>query len=83
MDSYLAAIITALTRFFFCLLACVLLLKIGRRSLGIFSAIGTSLASLVLVAYTSIRKEESDMDVSPFSKVSLPEGSLAVSYTAA
>lgn len=62
VDSYLAAIITALTRFLFCLLACVLLLKIGRRSLAIFSAIGTSLASLVLVAYTLIRKEESDMD---------------------
>lgn len=62
MDSYLAAIITALTRFFFCLLACILLLKIGRRSLGIFSAIGTSLASLVLVAYTMIKEEESDMD---------------------
>ncbi|KAF7391381.1 hypothetical protein HZH66_009861 [Vespula vulgaris] len=62
VDSYLAAIITALTRFLFCLLACVLLLKIGRRSLAIFSAIGTSLASLVLVAYTLIRKEESDVD---------------------
>ncbi|XP_047354532.1 facilitated trehalose transporter Tret1-2 homolog [Vespa velutina] len=62
VDSYVAAIITALTRFFFSLLACVLLLKIGRRSLGIFSAIGTSLASLVLVAYTSLKSEESDMD---------------------
>lgn len=70
MDSYLAAIITALTRFLFCLLACVLLLKIGRRSLAIFSAIGTSLASLVLVAYTLIRKEESDVDVSPFVELS-------------
>ncbi|KAK2586490.1 hypothetical protein KPH14_011388 [Odynerus spinipes] len=62
MDSYLAAIITAFVRFFFCLLACVLLLKMRRRSLGMFSAIGTSLASLVLAAYTSIKKEESDMD---------------------
>ncbi|XP_035738913.1 facilitated trehalose transporter Tret1-2 homolog [Vespa mandarinia] len=62
VDSYVAAIITALTRFFFSLLACVLLLKIGRRSLGIFSAIGTSLASLVLVAYTLLKSEESDMD---------------------
>ncbi|XP_046826090.1 facilitated trehalose transporter Tret1-2 homolog [Vespa crabro] len=62
VDSYVAAIITALTRFFFSLLACVLLLKIGRRSLGIFSAIGTSLASLVLVAYTLLKSEKSDMD---------------------
>ncbi|XP_015180778.1 PREDICTED: facilitated trehalose transporter Tret1-2 homolog [Polistes dominula] len=62
MDSYSAAIITALTRFFFSLLACFLFLKIGRRSLGIFSAIGTSLASFVLVAYTLIKTEESAMD---------------------
>ncbi|KAI4498877.1 hypothetical protein M0802_006052 [Mischocyttarus mexicanus] len=62
IDSYLAAIITALTRFFFCLLACILLLKIGRRSLGIFSAIGMSLASLILVTYTLVKEEESDMD---------------------
>lgn len=62
VDSYIAAIVTAFVRFLFCVLACILILKMGRRTLGMFSAIGTSLASLILAAYTCIKTEESDMD---------------------
>lgn len=59
---YLAAVVTAIIRFLFCLLTCVLLLKMGRRSLGILSALGTALSSLVLAGYMLAKKEESYVD---------------------
>lgn len=64
MDNYLAAVVTAVIRFIFSLVSCVLLLKMGRRTLGILSALGTSLASLVLAGYMIARKEEVSVDVS-------------------
>ncbi|KAH0947725.1 hypothetical protein HN011_011832 [Eciton burchellii] len=51
VDNYLAAVVTAVIRLIFSLVACVLLLKMGRRALGIVSALGTSLASLALAGY--------------------------------
>lgn len=63
IDSYLAAVITAVIRLIFSLVSCILLLKMGRRAIGIVSALGTSLASLVLAGYLFAKKEDSSMDV--------------------
>ncbi|KAL0116793.1 hypothetical protein PUN28_010010 [Cardiocondyla obscurior] len=63
VDNYVAAVITAVIRFIFSLVSCVLLLKMGRRVLGIVSALGTSLASLFLAGYLIAKKEESSADV--------------------
>ena len=63
-DNYLAAVLTAFIRFIFCLLSCALLLRMGRRSLGILSATGTAVASLVLAGYTLAKKGDSYLDVS-------------------
>ncbi|XP_011873312.1 PREDICTED: facilitated trehalose transporter Tret1-2 homolog [Vollenhovia emeryi] len=63
VDNYLAAVVTAVIRFIFSLASCVLLLKMGRRTLGIASAVGTSLSSLVLAGYLAARKEGSSVDV--------------------
>ncbi|XP_043268762.1 facilitated trehalose transporter Tret1-2 homolog [Venturia canescens] len=57
IDNYVAAVLTALVRFLFCIVSCVLLLRMGRRTLGILSATGTALASLVLAGYTLARKD--------------------------
>lgn len=64
VDNYLAAVVTAIIRFIFSIVSCVVLLKMGRRSLGIISALGTSLASLTLAGYMIARKEGSSVDVS-------------------
>jgi len=64
IDNYLVAVVTAIIRFIFSLVSCVLLLKMGRRALGIVSALGTSLASLILAGYLIARKEGSSVDVS-------------------
>lgn len=64
MDNYLAAVITAVIRMIFSLVACILLLKMGRRSLGILSAVGTSLASFILAGYISAVQNGSTVDVS-------------------
>lgn len=69
IDSYLAAVVTAVIRFIFSLVSCVLLLKMGRRALGIVSALGTSFASLILVGYLIARKEGSSVDVSIMIKI--------------
>ncbi|XP_012522582.1 facilitated trehalose transporter Tret1-2 homolog [Monomorium pharaonis] len=63
VDNYLAAVVTAAIRFIFSILSCVLLLKMGRRPLGIVSALGTCLASLILAGYLIVRKEGSSLDV--------------------
>ncbi|XP_011161550.1 facilitated trehalose transporter Tret1-2 homolog [Solenopsis invicta] len=63
VDNYLAAVVTAAIRFVFCILSCILLLKMGRRPLGIVSALGTALASLVLAGYLIARTEGSSADV--------------------
>ncbi|XP_071580440.1 facilitated trehalose transporter Tret1-2 homolog [Temnothorax nylanderi] len=63
VDNYLAAVVTAVIRFIFSLVSCVLLLKMGRRTLGIVSAVGTSLASLILAGYLIARKGGSSVDV--------------------
>jgi len=64
VDNYLAAVMTAVIRFIFSFVSCILLLKIGRRSLGLVSALGTALASLILAGYLGVRKEGSSVDVS-------------------
>lgn len=63
IDSYLVAVVTAVIRFIFSLASCVLLLKMGRRVLGIVSALATSLASLILAGYLIARKEGSSVDI--------------------
>lgn len=62
MDNYLAAVVTAIIRFIFSIISCVLLLKMGRRVLGIVSALGTALASLILAGYLLARKGGSSVD---------------------
>ncbi|XP_067211130.1 facilitated trehalose transporter Tret1-2 homolog isoform X2 [Linepithema humile] len=62
VDNYLAAVVTAVIRFIFSLVSCVLLLKMGRRTLGILSALGTSLASLVLAGYMVAGKGGASVD---------------------
>ncbi|CAL1680465.1 unnamed protein product [Lasius platythorax] len=62
VDNYLAAVVTAVIRFIFSIVSCVVLLKMGRRPLGIISALGTSLASLTLAGYMIARKEGSSVD---------------------
>lgn len=65
IDDYLAAVLTAVVRFVFCIISCVLLLRMGRRTLGILSATGTAVASLVLAGYTLASKDnKSYIDVS-------------------
>lgn len=62
VDNYLAAVVTAVIRFIFSIVSCIVLLKMGRRSLGIVSALGTALASLTLAGYMIARKEGSSVD---------------------
>ncbi|CAK9815689.1 Facilitated trehalose transporter Tret1 [Anthophora plagiata] len=62
MNNYLAAVITAIIRFLFGSLASVLLLKMGRRKLGIFSALGTASSSLILAGYMLV-KNGSSVDI--------------------
>ncbi|XP_015116904.1 facilitated trehalose transporter Tret1-2 homolog [Diachasma alloeum] len=51
IDNYLAAVMTSLIRFVFCGLACILLFRVGRRTIGIVSALGTAVSSLALAGY--------------------------------
>ncbi|KAH0567402.1 hypothetical protein KQX54_009540, partial [Cotesia glomerata] len=62
VDKYMAAVVTAVIRFIFCLLSCFLLLKIGSRTIAIVSGTGTALSSLVLAAYVLAKSEESYLD---------------------
>ncbi|KAG7210926.1 hypothetical protein KM043_016302 [Ampulex compressa] len=62
VDKYLAAVVTAVIRCIFSFLSCYLLLKTGRRFLGILSALGTALASLILAGYMLAKAEESVID---------------------
>lgn len=62
INTYLAAVITAAIRLLFSLVSSVLLLRMGRRSLGMLSALGTSITSLTLATYIFI-KDESSMDI--------------------
>ncbi|XP_015603402.1 facilitated trehalose transporter Tret1-2 homolog [Cephus cinctus] len=62
VDKYMAAVVTAAIRFLFCLVCCVLLLKVGRRPLGIISAIGTAVTCLILAGYMLAKKENSTVD---------------------
>lgn len=64
INSYLAAVITAIIRLVFSTLASFLLLRISRRYLGIFSALGSAFASFALAIYMSIK--EDFIDVSYF-----------------
>ncbi|KAK9298249.1 hypothetical protein QLX08_008337 [Tetragonisca angustula] len=59
INNYLAAVITAVTRLLFSSVASVLLLKMSRRYLGMFSALGTGFTSLILAGYLLIKKESS------------------------
>ncbi|CAD6214772.1 GSCOCG00004209001-RA-CDS [Cotesia congregata] len=62
VDKYMAALVTAVIRFIFCLLSCFLLLKIGSRTIAIVSGTGTALSSLVLAAFVLAKSEESYLD---------------------
>nr|XP_003705316.1 PREDICTED: facilitated trehalose transporter Tret1-2 homolog [Megachile rotundata]XP_012145256.1 PREDICTED: facilitated trehalose transporter Tret1-2 homolog [Megachile rotundata]XP_012145257.1 PREDICTED: facilitated trehalose transporter Tret1-2 homolog [Megachile rotundata]XP_012145258.1 PREDICTED: facilitated trehalose transporter Tret1-2 homolog [Megachile rotundata]XP_012145259.1 PREDICTED: facilitated trehalose transporter Tret1-2 homolog [Megachile rotundata] len=63
VNNYVAAVITGIVRLLFSLMASVLLLRVGRRSLGIFSALGTAVASLILVGYMVLSKGPSSIDI--------------------
>ncbi|XP_017878764.1 facilitated trehalose transporter Tret1-2 homolog isoform X2 [Ceratina calcarata] len=62
INTYLAAVITAAIRLLFSSVSSVLLLKMGRRSVGLLSALGTSITSLTLAVYMMIN-DESSMDI--------------------
>lgn len=64
MNNYLVAVVIAIIRFIFSLVSCVLLLKMGRRSIGIISSLGTSVTSLIIAGYTIAGKNGSSVDVS-------------------
>ncbi|KAG9428779.1 facilitated trehalose transporter Tret1-2 isoform X1 [Apis mellifera carnica] len=61
INSYLAAVITAIIRLVFSILASFLLLRISRRYLGIFSAVGSALASFAVAIYISIKEDFIDI----------------------
>ncbi|XP_034184760.2 facilitated trehalose transporter Tret1-2 homolog isoform X2 [Osmia lignaria lignaria] len=63
INNYLAAVITGIVRLLFSSISSVLLLKVGRRSLGMFSAFGTAFASLNLAGYMLFKKESSSADI--------------------
>ena len=63
INNYLAAVITAVVRLLFSLVASALLLKVGRRCLGMLSALGSALASLIIAVYMLTRKEPSFLDI--------------------
>ncbi|XP_076242129.1 facilitated trehalose transporter Tret1-2 homolog [Calliopsis andreniformis] len=63
INGYLAAVITAIVRMIFSIVSSVLLLKVGRRSLGMFSALGSAAASLGLVAYMLVKTTSSSYDI--------------------
>ncbi|XP_076179847.1 trehalose transporter 1-like protein [Ptiloglossa arizonensis] len=63
INNYLAAVITAVIRLLFSFVASVLLLKVGRRSLGMLSALGSAAASLLLAGYMLSKKESSSLDI--------------------
>ncbi|KAK1137416.1 hypothetical protein K0M31_001926 [Melipona bicolor] len=62
INNYLAAVVTAVTRLLFSSVASILLLKMSRRYLGMFSALGTAFTSLIIAGYLLI-KEESPIDI--------------------
>lgn len=64
INSYLAAVITAIIRLVFSILASFLLLRISRRYLGIFSAVGSALASFAVAIYISIKEDFIDVSYS-------------------
>ncbi|XP_011155234.1 facilitated trehalose transporter Tret1-2 homolog [Harpegnathos saltator] len=62
VDNYLAAVVTAVVRFVFSIVSCVMFLRIRRRIVAISSALGTAVASLVLAGYMLARQEGSSVD---------------------
>lgn len=64
INSYLAAVITAIIRLVFSTLASFLLLRMSRRYLGIFSALGSAFTSFALAIYMSIKKDSIDVSYS-------------------
>lgn len=46
MDTFLVAVLTAVFRLVFIIIACLLLIWVGRRPLALFSGVGTSVAAL-------------------------------------
>ncbi|XP_053985265.1 facilitated trehalose transporter Tret1-2 homolog [Hylaeus volcanicus] len=63
INSYLAAVITALTRLVFSCLASALLLKVGRRTLGMLSALGSAAASLIIAGYIIFKEKSPGIDI--------------------
>ncbi|XP_033208292.1 facilitated trehalose transporter Tret1-like isoform X2 [Belonocnema kinseyi] len=63
VDNYFLAVLLAVMRFVFSLCACFLLLKVGRRTLGLLSGLGTGLSSLTLASYLLLRKGVSYYDI--------------------
>ncbi|XP_076635527.1 facilitated trehalose transporter Tret1-2 homolog [Colletes latitarsis] len=63
INSYLAAVCTAVIRTIFSFIASLLLLKLGRRCLGMLSAFGSAAASLAIAGYMIFKNESSFLDV--------------------
>ncbi|PSN30621.1 hypothetical protein C0J52_27611 [Blattella germanica] len=65
MDKFLAAVLTAVVRLIFIILACFLLLWVGRRPLALFSGLSSSAASLALGSFLYYRFASSEPSPTP------------------
>ncbi|XP_014484649.1 PREDICTED: facilitated trehalose transporter Tret1-2 homolog [Dinoponera quadriceps] len=62
INNYLAAVVTAVVRFVFSIVSCLMFLRIRRRVVSIASALGTAVSSLILAGYMLARQEGSSVD---------------------
>lgn len=65
IDKFLAAVLTAVVRLVFIIVACFLLLWVGRRPLALFSGVGSSAAALAVGSFLYYRISSPDPSPSP------------------
>ncbi|XP_034949499.1 facilitated trehalose transporter Tret1-2 homolog [Chelonus insularis] len=63
INKYMAAVMTALIRVFFCFLSCFLMLRIGRRAIALISAIGSAVASIILGVFLLLNIQDTGFEV--------------------
>ncbi|XP_032672175.1 facilitated trehalose transporter Tret1-2 homolog [Odontomachus brunneus] len=62
VNHYMAAVVTAVVRFVFSIVSCLMFLRTGRRIVSITSALGTAVTSLALAGYMFAKQEGSSVD---------------------
>lgn len=62
LDSLAIAVITAFVRFIVSIITSICLLRLGRRTIGMISGIGTALACFTLVAFLQFRRENEKLN---------------------